>query len=419
MASVATGSSLVTTRSGARPLPGVTSLACLPKLLSYTQQVLPKEAFVRPGRGVSLWSLALIWLVLAWRGSGRATHLPYFADAVLAVLVGLTALPCSKTLARSLSRCAVRPIRRALEDQYLTTVPKHDRRWVALDTHQVPFWGRILANRFRRGWSGARSRSLRGYRLVLAVDTHTGHVITLLVVRGNLRDHRLLGVVARHLRHRLGRRLAGVVADSGFTTKAAVQTLLTARIPFILGFARTAPVRRQLKRLSRQARQALRGGRAITLGPCAWDRRLKLIAIGAQTTGDRRGPWTYVTNLTHLRPNAVARLYRRRWCVEQAIEELLHGMDLDHLVSYSLHPNRVALLFRVLARNLQIGYQRHRWPDLATFREWRWMRSLVVERPGLVWIHGMTIEIVVDPKHPPEIYPIPWTGQLVSLAAPP
>ena len=94
-------------------------------------------------------------------------------------------------------------------------------------------------------------------------------------------------------------------------------------------------------------------------------------------------------------------------------------MDLDHLVSYCLHPNRVAILFRVLARNLQFGYQLDRWPDLATRREWRWMRSPVVERPGLVWIQGMTIEIIVDPKHPLEPYHIYWAGQLVRLAAPP
>lgn len=408
------------------PVPLVTSLACLPRLVSYSQQVLAKGAFLRAGRGVPLWSLALLWLVLAWRGSGRATHLPYVADGVLALLAGLSTLPCSKTLARSLHRFPVRALRQALEAQYLATVPRRSRRWVALDTHQLPFWGRVLAARFRRGWSGARSRSLRGYRLAVAVDTHTGQVVSMLVVRGNLRDHRLLGVLARHLRTRLGRRLAGVVADSGFTTKAAVQSLLAARIPFILGFARTAPVRRQLKGMRRQARQALRGGHAITLGPCPWDRRLKLIAIGAQQTGDQRGPWTYVTNLTHLRPNALARLYRRRWCAEQAIEELLHGMDLDHLVSYSLHPNRIAVLFRVLARNLQIGYQLAHEGEAAPRWEWRRMRSLVVEHPGWVVREGMTLTIVLSTwgtrrqRHPiQEIHPLPWIGLIVRLTAAP
>ena len=43
--------------------------------------------------------------------------------------------------------------------------------------------------------------------------------------------------------------------------------------------------------------------------------------------------------------------------MEQAIEELLNGADLDHLVGYRLHPNRVAVGFRLLARNLAIGLQ--------------------------------------------------------------
>ena len=34
---------------------------------------------------------------------------------------------------------------------------------------------------------------------------------------------------------------------------------------------------------------------------------------------------------------------------------LLHGHDLDHLVSYRLHPDRVAIGLRLLARTLAIG----------------------------------------------------------------
>ena len=39
------------------------------------------------------------------------------------------------------------------------------------------------------------------------------------------------------------------------------------------------------------------------------------------------------------------------------IEECKNGHDLDHLVSYRLHPNRIAIGFRLLARNLAIGFQ--------------------------------------------------------------
>jgi hypothetical protein len=40
----------------------------------------------------------------------------------------------------------------------------------------------------------------------------------------------------------------------------------------------------------------------------------------------------------------------RRW-----IEATLNGNDLDHLVSFRLHPNQIAIRFRLLARNLAIG----------------------------------------------------------------
>lgn len=43
--------------------------------------------------------------------------------------------------------------------------------------------------------------------------------------------------------------------------------------------------------------------------------------------------------------------------MEQTIDELLNGHDFDHLVSYRLHPNRIAVGFRLLARNVAIGLQ--------------------------------------------------------------
>src|SRR5947209_969922 len=92
-------------------------------------------------------------------------------------------------------------------------------------------------------WLGQHGRCLRGYRLYLAVDTDTGQVLTFVLLRGDARDHRLTAVLARRVRRLLGRRLAGVVADSGFTSHAAVRALLQARIPFILGFARSGRIR--------------------------------------------------------------------------------------------------------------------------------------------------------------------------------
>src|SRR5204863_2551646 len=140
-----------------------------------------------------------------------------------------------------------------------------------------------------------------------------------------------------------------------FTGRAAA--LLNAVIPFILGFARSAPIRTRLAALSGQQRRWLREGGAIRLGHRAWDIRLRLFAIGARSATDRRGPWVYVISLRSWRLNRLAATYRRRWRVEQAIEELLNGMDLAHPVGDRLRPNRVAVGFRLLAGNLAIGLQ--------------------------------------------------------------
>jgi hypothetical protein len=90
-------------------------------------------------------------------------------------------------------------------------------------------------------------------------------------------------------------------------------------------------------------------------GRVPWDARLRLFAIGARSPTDRRGPWVYVTSLRSRGPQALAHTYRERWRAEQAIEELLNGMDLDHLVSCRLQPNRIAIGFRLLARNLAMA----------------------------------------------------------------
>lgn len=45
----------------------------------------------------------------------------------------------------------------------------------------------------------------------------------------------------------------------------------------------------------------------------------------------------------------LAATYRSRRRIEQAIKELLQGMDPDHLICDRLLPNAVALGFRLLA----------------------------------------------------------------------
>ncbi len=403
---------------GAQP----TNLAPLPRLLAYAQGLDLERHLSRPKRGISTLALALIWLVLAWRGTGRPERLDLLDEPLLAALLGRERRPAARTLLRSVGYLSAHDVRRAVEASYLAEVPRRAGRvWAALDAHQLPYWGRGKPTRFEKGWSGNHSRRLRGYRLYLAVDADTGQVITYLLARGGAQDDRLLAALARRVRALLGRRLAGVVADCGFTSRAAVAALLDARIPFILGFARSAPVKARLAALSGQQRRWRRDGGAIRLGACPWDARLRLFAIGARSPTDRRGPWVYVTSLRSWGPHRLAATYRRRWRVEQAIEELLNGMDLDHLVGHRLHPNRVALGFRLLARNLAIGLQiRDADARPTPIREPAAFRAAHVDglgtfRPDPQDAHAILLtssHIAAD-----DCYPLPWTHRVVRLVA--
>ena len=160
--------------------------------------------------------LSLVWLTLAWRGSGRPHHIGLLQEPLLAALLGVDRLPTAQTLHRALAYFSAHDVRAAVEAAYRAELPRRAGRiWAALDSHQLPYWGRGQRERLRKGWSGDHGRCLRGYRLYLAVDTDTGQIITFVLLRGDARDHRLTAVLARHLRRLLGRRLAGVVADSG------------------------------------------------------------------------------------------------------------------------------------------------------------------------------------------------------------
>ena len=403
---------------GAQP----TNLAAIPRLLAYAQALDLERWLARPKRGMSTLALSLVWLVLAWRGTGRPERLDLLDEPLLAALLGQARVPTARTLLRSLGYLSAPGLRRAVEASSLAELPRRGGRvWAAIDAHQVPYWGRGKLDRFRKGWSGNHSRRLRGYRLFLAIDTDTGQVLTFVLARGDAHDDRLLAVLARRLRALLGRRLAGVVADCGFTSRAAVAALLEARIPFILGFARSAPIRARLAGLSGQQRRWLRDGGAIRLGACPWDARLRLLAIGARSPTDRRGPWVYVTSLRSWGPGRLATAYRQRWRVEQAIEELLNGMDLDHLVGYRLHPNRIAIGFRLLARNLAIGLQiADADARPASIREPAAFRAAHVDGLGMFALDDQNPHAVLPHRpHPTAAgtYPLPWTQRIVRLVA--
>jgi hypothetical protein len=388
-------------------------------LFAYAQALELERHLRRAKRGFGSLTLALLWLALAWRGSGRPAHVALLRDPLLAALLGEERLPTARTLLRSLRHFPARAIRAAVEASYRAELPRRSGRvWAAVDAHQLPYWGRGQGARIQKGWSGGHNRRLRGYRLYLAVDTSTGQVITSVLARGRARDARLIAPLARRLRRLLARRLAGVVADCGFTSRASVAALLVSGVPFILGFARSAPIKRRLAALSPQQRAALRAGGAARLGTCPWDERLRLVALGARTPGDRRGPWVYVTSVRAAGPRALAACYRQRWRVEQAIEELKHGHDLDHLVGTRLHPNQVAVGFRLLARNLAIGQQiRDAGARPAVIRAPRAFRADQVDGLGSFPGERRTIRVQPLAPTPPARYRSPWARRVVRLAA--
>jgi len=361
----------------------------------------------RPKRGISTPALAVLWLCLAWRGSGRPDHLGQLHEPLLAALIGRHRLPSDQTLYRSLASFSAKALRAAVEETYLRSRAEMPGRvWVAVDTHQVPYWGRGKLGQFQKGWSGSPSRRLRGYRLLIAVDTETDQIITFALARGKVRDQSLIALLARRLRCLLGKRLAGIVAGCDFTSKRSLAALVETGVPFILGVARSRPMRRRLAALSSQQRGWTRRGGAVRLGTCPWDERLQLFALGARSPTDKRGPQWLATT------------YRQRWRAEQAIEEALNGNDLDHPVSYRLHPNRVAIGFRLLARNLAIGLQikdAQGRPD--TIREPRAFRAEHVDGLGSFVCLGDFV--LLRDLHPGEqtTYRLPWTQQTVRLAA--
>jgi hypothetical protein len=254
-----------------------TDLARLPVLLAYTQQLDLRRWLEQPKRGIATLVLATCWLVLAWHGSGRPEHAALLNEPLLWTLIGRDRPPSTSTLLRALCHFSAHAVRRAVETSYLATLEGScGRLWVSLDSHQMPYYGRLRRDQFLKGWSGNHSRALRGYRLYLAVEVNTGQVVTFLLVRGGAKDARLGPVLAAHVRQLLGRRLAGVVGDCGFSSHGSLVAMRRLRIPFIFGFGRSPQVTARLKALSRQQLVALRAGGAIRLGDCPWDDRLCL-----------------------------------------------------------------------------------------------------------------------------------------------
>jgi hypothetical protein len=123
------------------PLSIPTNLAPLPALLAYTESLELERYLARPKRGLATLVLALLWLVLAWRGSGRPEHVDHLKEPLLARLLGGERLPCGRTLRRSLRSFPAHAVRASVEAAYRAELPHRTGRvWVAIDAHQVPYW---------------------------------------------------------------------------------------------------------------------------------------------------------------------------------------------------------------------------------------------------------------------------------------
>src|ERR687886_1614809 len=113
-------------RSAAAVLP--TALAGLPRLLAYTQALGLECFLLRPTRGIPSLVLALVWLVLAWRGTGRPHHVAELHEPLLAALLGRERLPSATTLYRSLHRFPAQAVRAAVEAAYRAELPSRAER---------------------------------------------------------------------------------------------------------------------------------------------------------------------------------------------------------------------------------------------------------------------------------------------------
>src|SRR5262245_4682377 len=110
-----------------------TNAAPRPRLFAYTQAVGLEPSLHRAKRGVGTLALALVWLTLAWRGTGRPERLPHLEEPLLAAPLDRARLPAPATLRRSLGAFSTKGLREAVEAAYRAELPRRPGRvWAAL-----------------------------------------------------------------------------------------------------------------------------------------------------------------------------------------------------------------------------------------------------------------------------------------------
>jgi hypothetical protein len=125
-----------------------------------------------------------------------------------------------------------------------------------------------------------------------------------------------------------------------------------------------------------------------------------------------------VTSIQGRGPRQLAGLYRQRWRVEQALDELVNGHDLDHLVSTRLAPNRIAVGFRLLARDLAIGLQiREADARPRVIQEPYAFRATRVDGLGTFRQERRTLFLTPLQPTGPQRWRLPWARRIVRLVA--
>src|SRR3954469_23072160 len=111
-----------------------TNAAPLPRLFAYTTSLGLERFRDRRKRGLTTLVLRLVWLTLAWRGTGRPHHIGLLQEPLLTALLGVDRLPTAQTLHRALAYFSAHDVRAALEAAYQAELPRRRGRiWAALD----------------------------------------------------------------------------------------------------------------------------------------------------------------------------------------------------------------------------------------------------------------------------------------------
>ena len=129
--------------------PRPTNLGNLPRLLAYAQGPGLERHLYRAKRAVPALAPALVWLMLAWRGTGQSHRLEVLDAPLLAALQDADQLPEPEILDRTLGYFADPDVAFVQTPQHFYNVPEHD----PFGSQAPLFYGPIMQG--KDGWNAA------------------------------------------------------------------------------------------------------------------------------------------------------------------------------------------------------------------------------------------------------------------------